>query len=93
MFTSSFLICMIESFTQHPFGFLSYVYSIRIYVRRELMDKAQRDLIDIMVRNVLKKHKADITLNTLDKNEKEEIKNIIQNIQSEVEQFLNKKKS
>ncbi|MDV2685251.1 hypothetical protein RYX56_12885 [Alkalihalophilus lindianensis] len=57
------------------------------------MDKAQRDLIDIMVRNVLRKHKAGITLNTLDKNEKEEIKNIIQNIQSEVEQFLNKKKS
>ncbi|WP_157796521.1 hypothetical protein [Bacillus sp. FJAT-45037] len=57
------------------------------------MDKAQRDLIDIMVKNVLRKHKADITLNTLEKNEKEKIKNIIENIQSEVEQFLANKDS
>ncbi|ERN53121.1 hypothetical protein M3689_06375 [Alkalihalophilus marmarensis] len=56
------------------------------------MGKHQRDLINLMVKNVLKKHQADLNLDNISSEQKREIRAMVENIQAEVEQFLDKKK-
>ncbi|WP_078554988.1 hypothetical protein [Bacillus alkalicellulosilyticus] len=54
----------------------------------EFDSKNQQQLMELVVDKVFKKHKVSPDANQLEPEEKEKIKNIVSNIQSEVERFL-----
>lgn len=56
------------------------------------MDFNQDKLMEMVVDKVLKKHKVKIENNTLTDEEKEEIKNVVENIKKDVERFLQNQK-
>ena len=56
-----------------------------------LDDQNQRKLMEMVVGKVLNKHNVNVSNIELSTEEKENIKNIVQNIQSEVEKFLTTK--